>query len=211
MQKLLLSIFGLFLAGDMIAQDYPVPEYSNEICLYKKDSAKLMRLEKGSSRMETKVKMMGLGGMNNGYELEGEASNIRLTNGHSLVFIYYTGPSATSTSFVSDSAMRANGVDPAMVANAMSMMGDPSKTTSLYNMSPENGKRKITLQSASGMGILGKTKRIGTKYTLSIKKVKEGYYEISVDKTLPKGEYAFVMMSMGNMDGSYALFAFGVD
>ena len=71
---------------------YPVPEYANEIYLVKKDSViTLMRLEKGSSKQEMKLKMMGMGGMDQGYELEGEKSPIRLHGGSNLVFILYTG------------------------------------------------------------------------------------------------------------------------
>ncbi len=57
---------------------------------------------------------------------------------------------------------------------------------------------------------MGTSKKTATKYTLSIKKVKEGYHEMIVDKSLPKGDYTFVMMSM-SMDQSYSLFAFAVD
>ena len=60
------------------------------------------------------------------------------------------------------------------------------------------------------MGMMGKFKKSSTKYTLSIKKVKENYYEMIVDKTLPRGNYAFVMMDTGSMDQSYSLFAFEV-
>ena len=51
------------------------------------------------------------------------------------------------------------------------------------------------------------------KYTFSVKKIREGYWELVIDKTLPKGEYAFSMMGMGmgNMDGSTTLFSFGID
>jgi len=185
---------------------YPVPEYSNEINLLKKDSNKLLRLEKGNSKLETKVKMMGFGGMNNGYELDDEKSTVRLNDGKNLVFVLYTGGTNNTSSPQSDSMMRANGMDPSTYANAMSMFTDPTKNTSLYEMKSEKGKRKITLMSA---GMLGKKKE-STKYTLSIKKVKDGYYEILVDKSLPKGEYSFVMTSM-SMDQSYALFAFGID
>jgi len=46
-----------------------------------------------------------------------------------------------------------------------------------------------------------------------VKKIREGYWELVIDKTLPKGEYAFSMMGMGmgNMDGSTTLFSFGID
>lgn len=188
---------------------YPVPEYSNEIYLVKKENTiVLIRLEKGSSKQEMKMKMMGMGGMDQGYELDGEKSPVRLSNGSNLVFIFYTGNAAGSTSPEADSMMKANGMDPSLMSNPMSSMMDPTQNISLYNSRVENGKRKILLQS---MGIMGKSKKTATKYTLSIKKIKEGYYEMIVDKSLPKGEYAFVMMEMGSMDQSFSLFAFGVE
>lgn len=188
---------------------YPVPEYSNEIYLVKKDSAiTLMRLEKGSSKQEMKMKMGGMGGMDQGYELEGEKSTVRLAAGSNLVFVLYTGSVTATSNAQSDSMMRANGMDPNAMSEAMAMFNDPTKSTSLYNMKSEKGKRKALLQS---MGLMGKSKKTATKYTLSIKKVKEGYYEMIVDKTLPKGEYTFVMMGMGSTDQSYSLFAFAIE
>lgn len=193
----------------LVAQtSYPVPDYSNEIYLVKKDSAiTLMRLEKGSSKQEMKIKMMGMGGMDQGYSLDGEKSPIRLQSGSGLVFILYTGGGASDSNPQTDSMMRANGMDPAMMQNPMGSMMDPTQMISLYSMSAGKGQRKALTQS---MGLMGKSKKTATKYTLSIKKVKEGYHEMIVDKTLPKGEYTFVMMSM-SMDQSYALFAFAVD
>ena len=189
---------------------YPVPEYANEIYLVKKDtSISYMRLEKGSSKAEMKLKMMGMAGMDQGYELDGEKSTVRLTTGSNLVFILFTGEAATSTSPASDSMMKANGMDPSILSNAMSSMMDPTQRISLYSMKGDKGKRKALLQS---MGLMGRSKKTATKYTLSIKKVKEGYYEMVVDKSkMPKGEYAFVMMNMMSMDQSYSLFAFGID
>jgi hypothetical protein len=214
MKKSVLILSGILLSSYLlIAQNaktasYPVPEYSNEIYLVKKDtSLSLMRLEKGSSKMEMKVKMMGMGGMNQGYELEGEKSTVRFPGGNNLVFVFYAGGGGGSTTAEADSAMRANGMDASMMANPMASMMDPSQNISLYNMVPEKGRRKIMLQS---MGMMGKFKKSSTKYTLSIKKVKENYYEMTVDKTLPRGNYAFVMMDTGSMDQSYSLFAFEV-
>lgn len=214
MKKSVLLFSGILLSSYLlIAQNsktgpYPVPEYSNEIYLVKKDtSVSLMRLEKGSSKMEMKVKMMGMGGMNQGYEMEGEKSTVRFPGGNNLVFVFYAGGGGRSTTAEADSAMKANGMDASMMANPMGSMMDPSQNISLYNMVPEKGRRKIMLQS---MGMMGKFKKSSTKYTLSIKKVKENYYEMIVDKTLPRGDYAFVMMSMSSMDQSYSLFAFEV-
>jgi hypothetical protein len=81
MNKLLSSFAPLLFATVVLAQDYPATEFSNEICLFKKDNSKLMRLEKGSFRMETKAKVMGLGGMENGYTLDNEKSQVRINDG----------------------------------------------------------------------------------------------------------------------------------
>jgi hypothetical protein len=187
---------------------YPVPDYGNEIYLVKKDIViTLMRLEKGISKQQMKVKAMGLGGMDQGYEIDGEKSTVRLSTGSNLVFIFYTGGPDNSTSSENDSMMKANGMDPAMMQNPMSSIMDPTQNISLYSMKAEKGKRKALLQS---MGIMGRSKNTSVKYTLSIKKIKDNYYELVVDKQLPKGEYTFVNMNM-SMDQSYALFAFAVD
>lgn len=210
--SLLLTIFTFSVTS--IAQQssttYPIPDYTKEIYLVKRDSTlSLVRLEKGTSKQEMKLKMMGMAGMDNGYELEGEKSPVRLSNGSSLIFAYYSGEAnAGGSSAKSDSIMKANGMDLAMMNNAMESMMDPTQNISLYSMRPDNGKRKALLQS---MGIMGKSKKTAVKYTLSTKKLKGGFYELVVDKTLPKGEYTFTMMSMGSMDQSYTLFAFGID
>jgi len=203
-------ISGMMAIAQNSTASYPIPDYSNEVCLLKKDSVlSIVRLEKGSSKQEMKTKMMGMAGMDQGYELDGETSPMRLTNSNNLVFIFYTGEAKTGASSpLTDSMMRANGMDPAAMQNPMASMMDPSKNISLYNMKSEKGKRKILLMS---MGLMGKSKKTASKYTLSVKKIKDNYYELKVDKaSLPKGEYAFVMMDM-NMDQSYSLFAFGVD
>jgi hypothetical protein len=207
-KQILLSAFMIFLTGSLLAQadKYPVPEYSNEIYLIKKDSSiTLMRLEKGTSKQEMKVKMMGMGGMDQGYSLDGERSTVRLTSGNDLVFLLYTGRDKAASSPQADSAIRAAGMDPSMLS--MSSMMDPNQNISLYSMKSEKGLRKALTQS---MGLMGKSKKTATKYTLSIKKPKDGYFEMKVDKSLPKGEYTFVMMSM-SADQSYSLFAFAID
>jgi hypothetical protein len=199
------------LTAQIEVEKYPIPEYSNEINLLKKsdDSLTLQRLEKGSAKKEMKVKMMGMGGMDNGYELEGEKSTVRLSSGSNLVFIYYTGAVGSTTSNpVSDSLMKANGIDMSAMSNPMSMMEDPAKTITLYNTQSSKGNRKVMLQS---MGLMGKSKKTSTVYTISVKKIKDSYYQMIVDKELPKGEYAFILMSGAAMDGSYPVFAFAVE
>lgn len=214
-KQLLFSAAAVCISISLTAQiepaQYPIPEYSNEINLLKKtgDSLTLQRLEKGSAKKEMKVKMMGMGGMDNGYELEGEKSTVRLSGGSNLVFIYYTGAvGATSSNPVSDSLMKANGIDMSAMQNPMSMMEDPAKTITLYNTQSAKGNRKIMLQS---MGLMGKSKKTSTVYTISVKKIKDNYYQMIVDKELPKGEYAFILMSGASMDGSYPVFAFAVE
>ena len=206
----------LFNTGSLFlfAQDkqtYPTPEFNNEINFLNKENMTLMRLEKGSSKMGSKTKMGGMGGGENGYTLEGSKSPVRLPGGNNLSFVFYTGNTSSSTTLQSDSIMKAKGIDPSVMRNGMYMMNDPSRNASLYNMNTEKGSRKITLQAYQGMKLFGNSKKENIKYTLSIKKIKDGYYEMIVDKPLPKGEYAFVVMSYGNMDGFYPLFAFGVD
>ena len=212
MKKYLLLFGCLMLSISLVAQmPYPIPEYANEIYLVKKDSnISLVRLEKAYSNQEMKVKMMGMGGMDQGYTTDGEKSTIRFSGGSSWVFLFYNGdPAADSSSSLAetDSAMKANGMDMKAFASISSMY-DPTQMISLYNMKSEKGKRKILTQS---MGLMGKSKRTATKFSLSIKKVKDNYYELKVDKPLPGGEYSFVIMDMGGMGQSYILFAFGVD
>jgi hypothetical protein len=208
-KKLFFLVAILSISLSINAQGYPVPEYSNEIYLVKKDTAiTLMRLEKVYSNQEMKVKMMGMGGMDQGYSTDGEKSTIRLTNGSNLLFIFYTGePASASLSPEADSAMKANGMNMSSMPS-MSSMIDPSQMISLYNMKSGKEKRKILTQSS---GLMGKSKNTATKFALSIKKVKDNYFEIKVDKSLSKGEYAFVMMDMGGMGQSYTLFAFAID
>jgi hypothetical protein len=215
MKKTILPLLLVLTAGPLLAQkkaqQYPAPEFSNEIYFFNKDSIQAMRLEKGYSKAEAKTKMGGMGGGENAYQLEGSRSPVRLVSGTSLSFIFFSGD-ATASSAQSDSIMKENGMDPAAMENPMDMLNDPSRSTSLYSMNTEKGSRRITLHSYSGMKILGKSKKESTKYTLSIRKVKQGYYELIVDKPLPRGEYAFLVMDSGmGMDGSSKLFAFGVD
>ena len=214
MKPLRFSLLSFLLPIICFAQNdkYPIPEYSNEIYLLKKDSAKLYRLEKGNSKMKTKTKMGGMGGSESSYSLDGDRSPVRFTSGSNLCFILYTGKQAGFSSTPQmDSVMKANGTNAQQMNEAMDMFNNPEKNTSLYDMDPEKDERKIIAMSNQGMKILGKAKKESKKYTLSIKKVKEGYYEILVDKTLPKGEYSFLVMDMMSRDMSYKLFAFAID
>lgn len=214
MKKLiLLGCFFIFcsllMEGQTTTSIYPIPEYSNEIYLLtKSENITVVRLEKGSSKMENKMKM---GGGNNGYTIEGEKSTVRIGNGNKLTFLYYTGTENSGKNNRNDSGMQSNAMDMSAMSSQMAAIYDPSQNNSLYSMTTEKGKRSIVLQSYQGMRLMGKPKKESIKYTLSIKKIKEGYTEMLVDKPLPKGEYAFLIMSLGSMDGQYLLFSFGVD
>lgn len=219
MKKIIFFTLNL-LAGSLIlfGQNkpvYPTPEFNNEINFLNKENMTLVRLEKGNSKMEGKTKMGGMGGGEQGYTLEGSKSPVRIPGGKNLFFIFYTGSTSSHTTPEADSMMQANGMDnPAMsggMSGSMDMLNDPSRTTSLYNMHAEKGIRRVTVMAYGGMKLFGKPQKESIKYTLSIKKIKEGYYEMVVDKPLPKGEYVFTLLSMGSMDGSTMLFAFGVD
>jgi hypothetical protein len=212
MKKIFFLFLSMFMMGALMAQKYPEPEFSNEISYLKKDSVNtLTRLEKGSSKMDTKTKMGGFGGSESGYEMEGEKSTVRLTSGSNLSFVFANGASGKSSSTaMRDSMMRANGMDPSMMQSMM----DPSNTISLYKAETGKDKRKVVMQKSPGASPFGSKKtQSSDKFTFSVKKVREGYWELVIDKPLSKGEYVFTMMNMGmgNMDGSTLLFAFAVD
>lgn len=204
---------GLWAQPD--SKKYPEPEFSKEVYYLKKDSVNsVVRLEKESSKMESKTKMGGMGGYEMGYVLDGEKSPVRLQKEPGYSFVFSNGASVKTSSPEKDSMMRANGMDPSMMngMEGMSMMGDPADMITLYKAEPAKNKRKILMQKAGG-AFGGKKSQPGDKYTFSVKKIREGYWELVIDKPLPRGEYAFSMMGMGmgNMDGSTTLFAFAID
>jgi len=191
---------------------YPEPEFSKEVYFLKKDSMnKAIRLEKNSSKMDTRVKAAGFGGAENAYLIEGEKSPVRLTGGPNLSFIFSTGSSASTSSPQNDSVMKAHGLDPSMMS-AYGNMNDPANTITLYKVEAAKGNRKIYLMKTGGAFSMGKNKS-SDKFTFSLKKIREGYWELVIDKSLPRGEYAFTVqgMNMNNMDGSIIIFAFAVD
>ena len=219
MKKYFLFSFALFSTCVVCAQldkaKYPEPEFSNEVYYLKKDSMlTVIRLEKASSKMESKKKMGGYGGYENGYSMEGEKSAVRLSRGNNLSFIISNGNSGKKSSALTDSMMIAHGINPASMPGMMSGMTDPSNSISLYKVETEKGKRKIVLQkTGSALPFGNKKSKSADTYSFSVKKIREGYAELVLDKSLPRGEYAFSMMNMGmgTMDGAITLFAFAVD
>ena len=202
-----------FLTAQGNREKYPEPEFTNEVCVLKKEAVvTTMRLEKASAKMESKSKMGGFGGSESGYTWDGSASTVRLIGGNNISFVISSGASGHSEK--NDSMMRANGMDPSTMPQGMGSMSDPSTTITLYKVESAKGKRKILMMKApSAMPFGSKKMQSSDKLTFSVKKVKEGYWELVIDKPLSKGEYAFTSMGMGmgSMDGGITLFAFGVD
>lgn len=211
MKNILVVLCALCHLINAAGQDYPEPEFSNEVYFLKKDSNRtLVRLEKMIAGMETKTKAGGFGGFENGYMFENEKSSVRISKGDNLSFVYTTSPGASNANMQRDSLMRAYGVDPS-TRSAAGMSEDPSGIT-LYKTESGKGQRKILLQKGGG-AFSAKKLQSSDKFTFSVKSIRNGYYELVIDKTLPKGEYAFSMMraGMNSMDGSVLLFCFGVD
>jgi hypothetical protein len=214
MKKVFCSFPIVLIAGAVIAQKYPEPEFSNEVYFLKKDSLNsLVRLEKNNSKMDTKMKMGGFAGSETGYEIDGDKSPVRISGGNNLSFVFSTGASASagSSSSSRDSMMRANGMDPSMFQGMSGM--DPVSMLSLYKVETEKNKRKVLLQKSGGALPFGSHKiKSSDKYTFSAKKIREGYWEFIIDKNLPRGEYAFTMMDMsGTGAGGILIFAFAID
>lgn len=215
MKKLFFLLASILFGGSLMAQNYPEPEFSNEVYyLNKNDSNKLVRLEKGSAEMNTS--QGAFKGSEASYSFEGARSPVRLSGGRGLSFIISSGSSNSNAakSSIVDSAMIANGIDPSMLPGTMGQMNDPARSFTLYKMEANKVQRKIIVQKTPGINPFGSHKiESSDKYSFSAKKIREGYWELVIDKPLPRGEYAFTMMGMGMqaMDGGVTLFAFGVD
>ncbi len=188
-------------------QNYPQPEYANEIYFFDKTGSSLVRLEKNSATMQSKARM---GSAETSYTIDDVRSRVRLQGDKNLHFIFYLGDDGGAASAEDDSAAKASGIDFSMM-ESLDKYTNPVYNTTLFTMSEDKGNRKTVIQSTQGMRLLGKASKENTKYTFSIKKVKPGYYEMLVDKILPKGEYTFIIRDMMATDNSSLLFAFGID
>jgi hypothetical protein len=224
MKKWMLSFFTLMLFSvGAIAQNnkqvYPEPEFMKEIYAYEKSTNTLVRLQKETSQVETKTKFGGFGGGESGCNIEGERSKVRFSSTQLPTFVFRSKEDHSSSDngmqMPMDSTNAGMGGDSinkmmAGMGSINSMMDDfldPSKTISLYSMDQKKGGRTLVFQSMGGA--FSKNKKSNNKYTLSFRKIRDGYYEIVVDKMLPKGEYSFMNSAMGTME--MTLFAFGVD
>ncbi|HEV8084502.1 MAG TPA: hypothetical protein VGP55_14945 [Chitinophagaceae bacterium] len=73
MKKCILAVaYFLYCSFAIHAQVYPEPEFSNEVSYLKKgNTITAVRLEKNTSKSETKTKLGGFGGFEYGYIIEG--------------------------------------------------------------------------------------------------------------------------------------------
>jgi hypothetical protein len=184
---MLIAVLGI--AFGAFSQDYPDPEFLDEVCYLKKgDSVEIIRLEKVQSKLDTRVKAAGVAGAETGYMIDGEKSNVRVASGNKLSFVYS-----------SSGAMGSFG------------MTDISSLIALYKADVAKGTRKVLLQK--GGGYFGGKMRSSVKYSFSVRLIHDGYWELVIDKSLPEGEYVFTSVPSGTagMDGSVTMFAFGVD
>lgn len=208
MKKLMLLLAPFVFCNHLLLaqDDYPEPEFSNEICLFSKESDsanKFMRLEITSSKINNKLKAAGLGGAESSCTIEGPTSAVRLSSGNILSFVFSTG--GIMSSAILDS-LKLNGL------KGMLSGGDPANSFILYKLSVEDTKRRIILHKNSGM-FGSKKNGPSEKKTVTINKIREGYWELITSEPLPQGEYAFAIMGTGlsGLAGSVALFAFGID
>ncbi|WP_431216954.1 hypothetical protein ACQ86N_21820 [Puia sp. P3] len=213
MKKAALAFIGVLGFGlATVGQDYPNPEFNNEVYAFQKDSSKLFRLEKQTATVENKTSIVS--GSRVEYNIDAVKATVRLGNIDRLSFVFWTGAAASGIApgvapgSRGDSMIRASGVDPSLLNVGGANSPD---NLSLYRMDAAKGRRTILLVKAGGY--FSKKGGESEKYSLSTKRIREGYFEMFVDKKLPPGEYAFVIRSQGMdmMRGGVTLFCFGVD
>ena len=192
---------------------YPEPEFANEVCYLKKDSVNLaIRLEKQSSKLDSKMKLGGFGGYESAYSIDHSQSPVRINHGDKLSFVFSTGALVKKEENNTDSVMKANSIDTDATNEMMQGFNNPIDNIILYKCETATGKRKIWMQKTGGAISISKKVKSSEKYTFSVKKIREGYSELIIDKTLPAGEYAFCVPQggMGGMTGDVVVYAFGI-
>jgi len=215
MKSVFLSAIVLLTSLTLVAQTYPDPEFTREVYYLKKGSTyTLVRLEKNTSKMENKTKAGGFGGSESGYVFDGDKSPVRLENGTGISFVYSTASTTVNVSPHADSVMRSNGADPNMFSDMTGTVNDPANMMTLYKVESGKGHRTIVFMKTGGLNPFGSHKQTSSdKYTFSVRKVRDGYYELVIDKTLPRGEYAFSLSATAGASamGGTIVYAFAVD
>lgn len=207
------ALCGILACGLVaLGQDYPNPEFNNEVYAFQKDSNKLVRLEKQTVTIDNKTSIVS--GSRVEYNVDAGQATVRFGNIERYTFVFWTGAVASgimpgvAAGSRSDSLIRATGVDPSLLN--VGGANSPENFT-LYRMDASKGKRTILLVKAGGY--FSKKGGESEKYSISTKRIREGYFEMVVDKKLPPGEYAFVIRSQGMdaMRGGATLYCFGVN
>lgn len=217
MKQHLLMLFALSCTITVFAQSelkkYPEPEFAKEVCYLKKDTVNLaIRLEKQSSKLDSKVKLGGFGGYESAYSIGHSQSPVRINHGDKLSFVFSTGASVKKKEDNTDSMMKASGIDTDAMSDMMQGFNNPFDNIILYKCETVTGKRKIWMQKSGGVISISKKMKSSEKYTFSVKKIREGYSELIIDKTLPAGEYAFCVPQggAGGMTGDVIVYSFGI-
>ncbi len=218
MKKVFLSGIAAIAMVTGYTQTYPEPEFTNDVYYLQKNDTgyTIVRLEKSTSTMDTKKKLGGFGGSETEYTIDGSSAKVRVKTGATPSFVVSTGAGASkgSGSEHSDSVMRANGVDPNLIQQAMGGMMDPATRFTLYKAETGGGQRIILIQKSHAGPFASKKVQSSDKFSFSVKLIREGYWELIPDKSLPPGEYAFYALDPtgGSTRGPGAiLYAFGVD
>jgi len=190
----------------------PEPEFILEVYAFDKQKIGLVRLEKENSRLETKTKMGGFAGAEYVYNLGGEKSTVRFSSSQVPSFVFrYRGDNATATSYMNNSVLKDTlqkmGSSVEQFNTMLDDVTNPVKTLSLYRLDVRKSGRALVFQSSGGA--FSKGKKASDKLSVSFRLIRDGYYEIVVDKPLPKGEYCFLHAAVGLMEPTF--FAFGVD
>jgi hypothetical protein len=187
MRKIFLAAFlstGFLLLRGQDKVAVPVPEFINHVYVLDKEH-KLQNLEKKDAEVKTRSKMVG--GGKQLYVIDGSKSNVILTPDN-IMFVVGTGGGG-------------------------SFAMDPSSQFGLYKFESKKNGREATMASYGGMMNKGKSGD-NNEISLNFKKLSEGVFGIVPEKTLEKGEYAFInkmSMQRGGMSMKMDAFAFSIE
>jgi hypothetical protein len=162
----------------------PDPPFLNHVYNWQADS--LLALEQIEAHMKSKTKVLGFGGSEAGYTMEGERSPFRIKAGDNLRFA---------------------------IKNGVTMMGDPSMMIRLYRLDSKKGGREAIVSSQGGP-YTQKKNTASNEISFNVQKSANDVYIILPVSRLSPGEYGFMnvlLMKGSGTSVSYIFFAFGVD
>jgi hypothetical protein len=144
------------------------------------------------------------------YLKDGKLENLEKTS--ATIDVSGMGSKVSLTAFKPKSETRfSNGAIPQLYIK-IEGGGDPSDKVDVGIATVKKDRRRFTQEST---GFSGAAKDISaTKASVSLKKIRDGLYQIIFDKPLAPGEYAFMpALDMGSMmgGGKLNLYCFGID